>query len=65
MRKCPAVVAPGTSIRHHRRAQGDGEVFFLSVSPFAVTAAPAVGEVFFMFFPSVEWPVESVTPDCV
>jgi hypothetical protein len=40
----------------------DGD--FLSVSPFAVTGAPDVGDVFFMFVPSVDCPLESVTPDC-
>ena len=54
MQECPAIAAPGTSIKHHHWGQGDGEVFFFSVSPFAVTAAPDVGEVFFMFLPSVE-----------
>ena len=39
---------------HLRYDQGFEEGFFFSVSPFAVTAAPDVGESFFMFFPSVE-----------
>jgi hypothetical protein len=34
------------------------------VSPFEVTAAPDVGEVLVTFGPSVERPLESVTPDC-
>jgi hypothetical protein len=55
--------APGSTHLQHHYGVEDGT--FLSVSPFAVTAAPEVGEVFFMFFPSVECPVESVTPDCV
>jgi hypothetical protein len=37
----------------------------LSVSPFAVTAEPDVGDVFVAFGPSVELPLASVMPDCV
>ena len=46
------------------RDQGVEDGGFLSVSPFAVTGEPEVGEVFFMFVPSVDRPLESVTPDC-
>ena len=35
------------------------------MSPFAVTGAPDVGDVFVAFGPSVELPLESVMPDCV
>jgi hypothetical protein len=38
---------------------------FFRVSPFAVTALPDVGDVFVAFGPSVDLPLESVTPDCV
>jgi hypothetical protein len=38
--------------------------FFFSVSPFAVTAAFDVGDVLVTFGPSVDLPLESVTPDC-
>jgi hypothetical protein len=50
------------SEHHHHYGFGDG--FFFSVSPFAVTAEEEVGEVLVTFGPSVEWPLESVTPDC-
>jgi hypothetical protein len=65
MQKCPAAMGRALRSEHLRFDQGFEEGFFFSVSPFAVTAAPDVGDIFFMFFPSVEWPVESVTPDCV
>lgn len=68
MQKCPANESRAPRVLHHRDRQGvelrvesDG---FFNVSPFAVTAAPDVGVVFFMFFPRVEVPLESVTPDC-
>jgi hypothetical protein len=47
---------------HHHSRYGFG--FFFSVSPFAVTGARDVGDVLVTFGPSVERPVESVTPDC-
>jgi hypothetical protein len=53
--------------QHQQATQGVElrlESDFLSVSPFAVTDAPDVGESFFTFVPSVERPVESTTPDC-
>jgi len=68
MQKCPANASRAPRALHHHAPQGvelrvvsDG---FFNVSPFAVTAAPDVGDVFFMFFPRVEVPLESVTPDC-
>lgn len=67
MQKCPANDRPGTSCTARHARQGVElwlESDFFSVSPFAVTAAPDVGDVFFMFFPRVEVPLESVTPDC-
>lgn len=39
-------------------------MFFFSVSPFEVTALPCVGDVFVTLGPSVDLPLESVTPDC-
>jgi len=36
----------------------------LSVSPFAVTGEPDVGDVLVAFGPSVDLPLESVMPDC-
>lgn len=65
----PGQGAPGTSFIARLARQGVElglrvESGFFNVSPFAVTAAPDVGDVFFMFFPSVEVPLESVTPDC-
>jgi hypothetical protein len=66
--KCPANESRAPCVLHRHARQGvelevesDG---FFNVSPFAVTAAPDVGDVFFMFFPRVEVPLESVTPDC-
>jgi hypothetical protein len=50
----PGRYGPGTHSEHLLYDQGFEEGFFFSVSPFAVTAAPDVGEVFFMFVPSVE-----------
>jgi hypothetical protein len=38
---------------------------FRSVSPFAVTGSPLVGESRFALCPSVDFPLESVMPDCV
>ena len=35
------------------------------MSPFAVIAAPDVGDIFVAFGPSVDFPDESVMPDCV
>jgi hypothetical protein len=49
---------------HHHHDYGLGDGFFFSVSPFAVTADFDVGEVLVTFGPSVERPLESVTPDC-
>jgi hypothetical protein len=54
MRKCPTAVGRALESEHLRYDQGFEEGFFFSVSPFAVTAAPDVGDVFFMFVPSVE-----------
>jgi hypothetical protein len=54
--------APRSEHHHHHYGFGDG--FFFSVSPFAVTAEEEVGEVLVTFGPSVERPLESVTPDC-
>jgi hypothetical protein len=67
MQKCPARESRAPRALHRHVRQGVElrlESGFFSVSPFAVTAAPEVGDVFFMFFPSVEVPLESVTPDC-
>jgi hypothetical protein len=50
--------------KHHHSCYGFDDGFFFSVSPFAVTAAPEVGDVLVTFGPSVECPLESVTPDC-
>jgi len=67
MQKCPARESRAPRALHHHARQGVElrlESDFFNVSPFAVTAAPDVGDVFFMFFPRVEVPLESVTPDC-
>jgi hypothetical protein len=59
------------ALRSERHHDGQGvelrfwlESALLSVSPFAVTVEPDVGDSFFTFVPSVERPLESVTPDC-
>jgi len=67
MQKCPADLAPGTSIRKDPPSYRVGGCVraFRSVSPFAVTGAPLVGESLFALCPSVEWPDESVMPDSV
>jgi len=67
MQKCPAKASRAPRALHLHDRQGvelrlESDLF--NVSPFAVTAAPDVGDVFFMFFPRVEVPLESVTPDC-
>lgn len=64
MQQCPAMLrrAPSSTSQRDQRGVDD---FFFSVSPFAVTAAPDVGDVFVAFGPSVELPLEFVIPDCV
>ena len=56
--QCPAVGAGHLELRY-------GVGGFFSVSPFAVTALPDVGDVFVALGPSVELPLELVMPDCV
>jgi hypothetical protein len=58
MQKCPAVGAPGTSIKEGLSYYGFDEGGFVrafrSVSPSLVTGAPLVGESLLTLCPSVE-----------
>ena len=57
MQKCPARESRAPRALHHHPGQGVElrlESDFFNVSPFAVTAAPEVGESLLTFFPRVE-----------